>query len=78
MIMRVFSVKSEQEKRKRATYGLMLVLAAWGLLLGLGAYLGIDALTPSHDVRRSLVVVGAVGGFLLMWGVALWLRGRRS
>jgi hypothetical protein len=52
-------------------------LIAWGLLLGLGSYLGLDPETPDHDVRRLLIVTGSVGIFLAVWMAALWLRGKR-
>jgi len=52
-------------------------LVAWGLLLALGAYLGLDPQTPDRDYRRLLVVAATVGGFLVMWLLALKLRGGR-
>ncbi|HYO24339.1 MAG TPA: hypothetical protein VEQ85_05255 [Lacipirellulaceae bacterium] len=51
-------------------------LAAWGALLALGTFLGIDPATPDYDIRRMLVVVGVFGTFLALWGVLLWRRGR--
>ena len=39
----------------------------WGLLLGLGSYLGLDPETPDRDVRRLLIVGGSVGVFLAFW-----------
>lgn len=52
-------------------------LAAWGLFLGLGAYLGLDPETPDRDIRRFLVVTGCVGAFLAVWLGAVWLKGKR-
>jgi hypothetical protein len=69
---------------------LMIVLAAWGLLLAVGALLGPEfwqrpkegeaprpAAKRSFDVRKPLVVAGCVGLFVGGWGLALWLRQRR-
>ena len=57
---------------------LILALMAWGALLGLGAYLGLDDQTPSRDVRRLFVVAASIGLFLAIWLCALLLRGRRK
>lgn len=51
-------------------------LAAWGGLLALGAFLGLDPATPDRDFRRLWVVAAMTGGFLLFWLAALWLRKR--
>ena len=51
-------------------------LAAWGALLALGAFLGLDPATPDADFRRLWVVAGVTGGFLAFWMAALWLRKR--
>ena len=56
-------------------------LAAWGVLLALGAYWAPAGENPGHDRRKLWVVAATTGGFLLMWAVALWLgrhRLRRS
>ncbi len=52
-------------------------LIAWGLLLGLGAYLGLASEMPDRDIRRMLLVGGSVAAFLAVWMTALWLRSRR-
>jgi hypothetical protein len=53
-------------------------LAAWGLMLGIGSFLGLDPETPDYDIRRFLIITGCVGAFLAVWGVALWTRRDRS
>lgn len=53
---------------------LIVGLALWGLLLGVGAYLGLDAQTPSRDYRRLLVVAATIGGFLVLWLAAIYKR----
>ncbi len=52
-------------------------LAVWGLLLGLGSFLGLDPGTPDFDIRRFAIITGCVGAFLAFWLGAMWLRGRR-
>lgn len=52
-------------------------LSAWGGLLALGAYLGLDPATPDRDYRRLAVVAVTTGGFLAFWLAALALRRRR-
>jgi hypothetical protein len=53
-------------------------LAAWGVLLAVGAWLapgGDEA--RQGDFRKLWVVAGMVGGFLLLWGGALAVRARK-
>ncbi len=63
----------EDTSRRLITW-LFVALAAWGVYLGVGAYL------YKHDVRQGLIVLGCVAAFLGVW---LWLligrnqRGRR-
>ena len=51
-------------------------LAAWGVLLALGAFLGLDPGTPDYDWRRMGVALVAIGGFLGIWMAALWAKRR--
>jgi len=53
-------------------------LAAWGILLAVGAWLapGSDAANRG-DFRKLWVVAGMTGGFLLLWGWALAVRARK-
>ena len=67
----------EPTNRRVLLWAIVGTLAAWGLLLGFGAYLGLDPETPDADVRRMLAVAGSVAIFLTVWMVALWLRSRR-
>jgi hypothetical protein len=53
-------------------------LAAWGVLLAVGAWLapgGDEA--RQGDFRKLWVVAGMVGGFLLLWGGVLAVRARK-
>ena len=52
-------------------------LAAWGILLGLGAYLAPAGGQEGRDFRKLWVVAGMVGGFLLLWGGVLAVRARK-
>jgi hypothetical protein len=52
-------------------------LVAWGALLALGAYLGLDPQTPDNDYRRLWVVAAMTGGFLALWLLALASRRRK-
>ncbi|RIK70464.1 MAG: hypothetical protein DCC67_20700 [Planctomycetota bacterium] len=62
---------------RRLIWVIVLALAAWGGLLALGAYLGLDPATPDRDYRRLAVVAATTGGFLALWLGALAWRGRR-
>ncbi|MBI1248667.1 hypothetical protein GC197_12605 [bacterium] len=64
---------------KQAAYllgGIIAALALWGIYLALGSYLGMGEGTRGYDIRRGLVVIACMGGFLLFWGVLLWNRNR--
>ena len=52
-------------------------IAVWGILLALGAYLGISDEAPSYDARRAGIMLTATTGFLGFWLAALALRRRR-
>jgi hypothetical protein len=60
---------------------ILLALAGWGLLLAVGAYLGMWDTTPqetgTRDPRRFWIVLGAVAAFLAFWGTALAFRAWR-
>lgn len=62
---------------RRLLWYIVAGLVAWGMLLGLGAYLGLDPQTPDRDYRRLWVVAAMTGGFLTLWLGALALRSRR-
>jgi membrane protein DedA with SNARE-associated domain len=68
---------SESDRRRLLLWSIVGALAVWGLLLGLGSYLGLDPETPDRDVRRMAFVGGSVAIFLAVWLGLLWLRGRR-
>ncbi len=51
-------------------------VAAWGAMLALGSYLGLDPQTPDRDIRRMLFIGGSTGLFLAGWLGAPWLRRR--
>ncbi|MHC2069087.1 hypothetical protein ACYFX5_16575 [Bremerella sp. T1] len=65
---------------KNAGYLLAVVIAAlavWGIYLAIGSYLGLADGTRGFDIRRGLIVIACMGGFLLFWGALLWNRQRR-
>jgi hypothetical protein len=70
----------DQEPRK--IWLPMAILAAalvlWAGMLALGAFLQLGSDQPQHDWRRALIVGGCMAGFLGVWGLALWLRFRRT
>ena len=70
-------MEHEPANRRLMLWSIVAGLAAWGVLLGLGAYLGLDPETPDRDVRRLAFVGGAVAVFLAFWMILLWLRRRR-
>ena len=53
-------------------------LVIWGLFLAIGAYWAPAGEQAGHDRRKLWVVAATTGGFLLMWGLALWLGRRRQ
>jgi hypothetical protein len=71
-------MKYEPASRRLLMWAVVGAIAAWGLMLGLGSYLGLDPATPDRDLRRFAIVTGCVGAFLAFWGAAFWLRGRRK
>jgi hypothetical protein len=50
----------------------MLAVLVWGAILAAGAW------TFNHDIRRPLVVMACVLGFLGFWGAMLASRRRRT
>ena len=70
-------MKHEPTNRRVLLWAIVVGLAAWGLLLALGAYLGLDPQTPDRDFRRLWVVAATTGGFLVFWLGMLLLRRRR-
>ena len=55
----------------RIIRGIMLAVLVWGSLLAAGAW------TFNHDIRRPIVVMVCVLGFLGFWGAMLSARRRR-
>jgi hypothetical protein len=55
----------------RIIRGIMLAVLIWGAILAAGAW------TFNHDIRRPLVVMVCVLGFLGFWGAMLAARRRR-
>ncbi len=70
-------MKYEPTNRRLLLWLIVAAVAAWGALLALGAYLGLDPQTPDRDFRRLWVVAGTTGGFLGLWLGALFFRRRR-
>jgi hypothetical protein len=50
----------------------------WAGLFAVGAYLNLGADRPSYDLRKPLIILGCMAGFLTFWGMALWMRARRG
>jgi hypothetical protein len=57
--------------KTRAVPLVIVAVLAWGVFHAVGAY------RFNHDVRRPLVVLACVLGFLAFWGAMLWNRARR-
>jgi hypothetical protein len=70
-------MEREPTNQRLLLWAIIAALAGWGLLLSLGAYLGLDPETPDRDVRRLLAVGGSVAVFLTVWLAALWLSRKR-
>jgi hypothetical protein len=56
---------------------LAAALVIWAALFAAGAYLNLGADRPRHDLRKPLIILGCMAGFLTFWGAALWRRARR-
>ena len=52
-------------------------LAAWGLVLGIGAYLAVADDFSGTDSRKLGIVAITTGLFLALWGSVLWVRYRK-
>jgi hypothetical protein len=66
-------------QRTWLTLGVLAVaLVVWAMIFAVGAYLEPGADRPRHDVRKPLIILGSMAVFLVFWGLALWLRGRRN
>jgi hypothetical protein len=57
---------------------LAAALIVWAGLLALGAFFELGADRPRRDFRKPIFVLGAMVAFLAIWGLALWVRGRRQ
>lgn len=57
---------------------LAAALLIWAVMFAVGAYLEWGADQPRHDLRKPLIIMATMIGFLAFWGAALWLRGRRG
>ncbi|HVT30199.1 MAG TPA: hypothetical protein VHE81_19460 [Lacipirellulaceae bacterium] len=57
---------------------LALALVIWAIFFALGAYLQIGVDQPHHDLRKPIIILACMAGFLAFWGLALWLRTRRK
>ncbi len=62
-------MSSRAATNRKIIRGIMLGLAAWGLVLALGDYL------VNHNARRPLVIVGCVALFITFW-LAMLVLGR--
>jgi hypothetical protein len=71
------AMEREPTNRRVLMWSIVGALALWGLLLGVGSYLGLDPGTPDRDLRRLAFVGGSVMIFLTIWLSLLWFRGPR-
>lgn len=70
-------MEHEPTNRRMLIGAIVAGVVAWGALLGLGAYLGLDPQTPDRDFRRLWVVAATTSGFLAFWLLMLALKRRR-
>jgi predicted AlkP superfamily pyrophosphatase or phosphodiesterase len=70
-------MKSSSRKSWLPIAALAAALVIWAGLFAAGAYLNLGADRPLHDLRKPLIILGCMAGFLTVWGAALWLRARR-
>lgn len=72
-------MKSQSHQAAYLLAGIIGALALWGIYLAIGSYLGWGNRDPNtqFDIRRGLIVIACMGGFLLFWGALLWNRNRR-
>jgi hypothetical protein len=64
-------------KKWRPLALLAVALVVWAGLFAAGAYLEVGVDQPRHDMRKPLIIMGAMAAFLSFWGLALWARARR-
>jgi hypothetical protein len=57
---------------------LAVALLIWAGFFALGAYLQVSTDLPRRDLRKPLIIMGSMAIFLSFWGLALWLRARKS
>jgi hypothetical protein len=70
---------NENTRKKWLPLGVLaVVLVAWAGMFATGAYLQLGADAPKHDLRKPLIIMGCMGVFLGVWGLALWKRSRRQ
>lgn len=67
------SENEEQRQNYVVLRNIVLGLLAWGVVLGLGAYL----FRGQHDYRKPLIIIGCVVLFIGFWGLMLWQRQRK-
>ena len=75
-------MNGQEQTSRRIMIAIVVAVVIWGLLLAIGAYLGLwNQAGPRgglRDVRRFWIVMGVVGAFLFFWVGALAVRARRS
>ena len=74
-------MSDQVQTSRRILLAILIALVVWGLLLAIGAYLGLwHQAGPRgglRDARRFWIVFGVVAVFLGCWGAALAVRARR-
>jgi type VI protein secretion system component VasK len=73
----MLGMSGEENKKWLPVLAIAGALAAWGVLLAMGAYLAPGDPDSGRDFRKLWVVAGMTGGFLLLWGGVLWVRARK-
>jgi hypothetical protein len=66
---------SNRPEQERMIKNIVLGILVWGVALAVGAYI----FRGEHDLRKPLIILFFVVGFLAFWGWLLWRRfGSRS
>jgi len=84
------SDNSEIRQRRKATRALVIVVALWGIILAIGAFLAWDRthlaqehadiedfIATSTRMLKLVITLSVVGLFVGGWSLALYLRQRR-
>jgi hypothetical protein len=70
-------MQSETRKKWLPLAILAAALVVWAGLFAVGAYLQPGDDNPQRDLRKPLIILGTMGVFLALWGIALVIRSRQ-